>query len=920
MNAGLVGRDAELIRLIAALNEAGEGVGSIVLISGEAGIGKTRLCAELRRSHEVRGGIVLCGRAVPEEASVPYAALADTLRAARRTAPSVWDAARARGEVLWAIAPELAPEGGLPERPVDQAVLFEALLDAMDEAVSEVPALWILDDIHWADDSAWGFVRYAARRIRDLGIVLAVTYRDEEIGPWHPWWPGLVRLQQDPAVLRIPLGRLAAADGERLIRSIAPSLPADTVSEILRRGAGTPLLLEELASLSSRPGRVLPVPDSMRAIVRDRADRLSPHAQLLLEAASVAGLDMDASLLAAVVPEGNPDELIASGLLVRDEDGIRFRHPLIHEAVLAAVPGERRRALHQQIADAMIKSGRHAAEHVATHLEWAGQPGAALAILESAAGEAARTERAARKATLQIGAFELAQRHRSLAGRLADLERTVIGDLFATGRWTELDPLLSAAWSRRHELTARERARLTAVFCQHLFWTNATREALTMATRELESLEREDAMRHAGPLLREVALIAWYAGDGATARHCVDRALEIAASEADVELELRARRTETMIAYGERGYSQTLFAGLHKSIERARAHGLTMPENSTRLLMSLFTAELRGLKEARQLSERTDAWSWLAAMHEAAYYLLEGEHEESEAIFGEIRDGYRLRIPTIAAWVDAKEACLYLHRGDLDDARRLLGGPNASSEAASLGLMGSEWSAARGWLAWEEGHFDEASVRLADAGSASVLAVYNTSSTGPAFLALRVDALMRLGRAEEAAAAISVTESYNISHARFAAAALAAARFRRHPTAEHAQAADTATAGAPWPWLNALVGCWRGEFLQDASAVEAARQKFQVIGARLGVHRAEAVLRSLGVGQSVRAGGVSELSPREIEIARLVADGLTNPAIARQLFLSRATVASHVAHILAKLGFAARSQIAAWVAQRESTR
>jgi DNA-binding CsgD family transcriptional regulator len=199
------------------------------------------------------------------------------------------------------------------------------------------------------------------------------------------------------------------------------------------------------------------------------------------------------------------------------------------------------------------------------------------------------------------------------------------------------------------------------------------------------------------------------------------------------------------------------------------------------------------------------------------------------------------------------------------------------------------------------------------------MGTYNTICAGPSFLPLRVDALLRLGRAEEAAAAVSGFELFNLGHDRFMAAALAAARFRLAPVLERVSNAEAAAAAAPWPWLHALVMSWRGEFLQDTAAAEDARKRFEAIGAQLGIRRAQAVLRSLGVRLPRPEHGAGALSPREIEVAALVAEGLSNPAIARRLYLSRPTVASHVAHILAKLGFSTRAQIAVWAAQRRSS-
>ena len=914
----LVGRDAELARFGIVLAQAGQGAGSVVLVSGEAGIGKTRLCAELTTAHQRRGGQALLGRATPEEASVPYAALADALRRARRTSSRVWEAVRARADILWAVAPELDTKLAGPVRSVDRPVIFEALLDAVDEAAGEETTLWVLDDLQWADDSTWEFVRYAARRADSLALVLAVTFRGEEIGPDHPQWPGLVRLKREPTAVSLPLARLGAADGERLIRSLDAALPQDTVTEIVRRSAGTPLLVEELAALAMRPSGVLLVPDIVRLTVRERLGRLDARARALAEAAAVAGLEADPELLASVCPGADPADLVSVGLLDQEDDRFRFRHPLLQEAAYAEIPPERRRALHERLAVAMAAGG-YRAERVAGHLERAGRPHDALAALEAAAGDTARTGPLGRQATLHLGAFQLAGRHGALADLRPDLGYQAVFALFNAGRWTELHPLLHNAWASRTALPWAERARLAGVFGTNLLWTGAVREALAVVTAELALVERNSSLDDAGPLLREAALIAWHNGAGAAARGYAERAVEIAERTGDARLALRARRFQIVLNYGERGDPEAAVSGLRANMAAAQALGLGFPDGLERWRLSHLPVPSGHDEDSTALvSWQADAWSWDVALQQATLHLVAGRPDASAAVFRQIRREFGPGVPTIPAWVDAKEACLSLHHGDLAEAQRLLSGPRAASDASSLGLVGAEWSAALGWLAWEQGRFEEASARLAGAGSEHVMRTYNTISWGPAFLPLRVDALLRVGQAGAAASAVAAAEAGHLGHGRYMAAALAAARFRLEQAPDLAVAAAAATKAAPWPWLHALAGCWRGEFLRDTAAAGAAREEFEAIGARLGVQRAEAVLRGLGVRVPGRDGPTSTLSPRELEVAELVAEGLTNPAIARRLYLSRPTVASHVAHILAKLDFSSRAQIAAWVTQRRA--
>jgi DNA-binding CsgD family transcriptional regulator len=776
--------------------------------------------------------------------------------------------------------------------------------------------LWALDDLHWADDSTWEFVRYAARRVADLALVLAVTYRDEEIGPAHPWWPGLLRLKREPGVLSLPLARLSADDGERIVRAVDPGLPQHTVIAIVERSAGTPLLVEELASLASRPGDLAAVPDIVQATVRERAGRLDPAGRALLEVAAVAGLEVDAGLLAAVVPEGQPGDLVAAGLLNREDERFRFRHPLLQEAAYDDVPDGRRRALHEQIAAAMAKSGSQPAERVAAHLERAGRPEAALSVFETAAEEASRAGQVGRVATLHLGALQLARRHRSLTSRRVDLENQAIEYLHRADRSSELEPLIRDAWPRRDALPDAQRARLAAAVCTHQFWTESILEASAVATDELMILEDAGGLEHGTDLLRQAALIAWFKGDGAAALALVDRAVDVARRTGDLDAELRACRLQIVIAYGQNRDRAAAVKLLRENADFARAHGLAMHLGWASVFLAIVTGRVEDVESARQVAERIDAWFWQAARLEATLHLMEGRRDVSEAVFGQLRRELQLGTGTIGAWIAAKEACLYLHRGDLDEARSVLEGSSATADACSFGLVAAEWSASQGWLAWEEGRFQEACAYLASAGADSVIRTYATLSVGPAFIALRTDALVRLGQHDEAAAAISQFETFKLSYDRFMAAALAAARFRLDPTFERASNADMVAGSAPWPWLQALVGCWRGEFLQETGAATDACERFEAIGAPLGILRAQAVLRGLGVRVPRQEHATGVLSPREIEVADLVAEGLSNPAIARRLYLSRPTVASHVAHILTKLGFSSRVQIAAWVAQR----
>jgi len=181
----------------------------------------------------------------------------------------------------------------------------------------------------------------------------------------------------------------------------------------VERSAGTPLLIEELAGLGARSGEYPPLPDVVRVTVRERARRLGPAGRELLEVAAVAGLSVDAQLLGALRPGAAPQELVDAGLLEPDRDGFRFRHPLLQESAYADVPPARRSALHQEVAESLAKASAAggsapAAERIALHLDRAGQPEAALAVLEEGAQRAQEAGEMGRAGTLLLAALGVA--------------------------------------------------------------------------------------------------------------------------------------------------------------------------------------------------------------------------------------------------------------------------------------------------------------------------------------------------------------------------------------------------------------------------------------------------------------------------------------------------------------------------------
>ena len=351
----LVGRDEELAVLHEALAESAEGRGRFVVVSGEAGIGKSRLLEEIvtpaSASH-----VVLTGRAV--EGGGPYRPVADALVGALRAGVEVTpESLGPYGPALARLLPDWSSAAGPPstEPGLDPAlVLGEAVARFLGVVGRGRPCLLLLEDLHWADADSWAVLAHVAVVVPSLPVVVLVTVREDEPGTSPA--TSLARL---PGVTTLPLERLSSAEVHRLAVALGAPDPA-TWTMLDDRADGLPFLVEELVALRGSGA----LPPTLQALVADRLAQLSPEHRRVLTGAAVLGLAPDWTLLHRVTDIAEPDVLAALRtaeelrLLAVDAGTLRWRHALTHEAVLALVLPPERAVLARRAAEVLLARGR----------------------------------------------------------------------------------------------------------------------------------------------------------------------------------------------------------------------------------------------------------------------------------------------------------------------------------------------------------------------------------------------------------------------------------------------------------------------------------------------------------------------------------------------------------------------------------
>jgi DNA-binding CsgD family transcriptional regulator/tetratricopeptide (TPR) repeat protein len=374
-----VGRIPELERLEAAYKAiaADEG-GRTVLLGGEAGVGKTRLVAELAARIDAAGGLVLLGSCFElANPAAPFGPVVQALRALQRAFDRpTWEAVvgPARG-VVSRLLPDAAPDA--PPGETSTAMLFEHLLGVLRRVGERAPMLLVVEDAHWGDHSTRDLVAFLARNLRDARVLLLVTFRTDDLHRRHPLRTVLVELERSGAAERVELARFDREELRDMVSSILGREPSpDLVETTFARCDGNAFFAEELIA----GGDAAPLPDSLRDIVLARVDALGDAAQQVVRAAAVIGPHADDRLIAALV--GLPDAERNAALRDATERQVLvvqpaavaygFRHALVREAVYDdLLPGERVR-LHARIA-----------AELAAHPDWC-DGGAAVAAGELA--------------------------------------------------------------------------------------------------------------------------------------------------------------------------------------------------------------------------------------------------------------------------------------------------------------------------------------------------------------------------------------------------------------------------------------------------------------------------------------------------------------------------------------------------------
>ncbi len=907
--ARIIGRETALATLRGLVDPVPQ-ASQVLLVIGEAGMGKTVLLAEAAGRARSAGMRVLRVTGRESESKLAFAGLHQLLRPALSSIAGL--PARQAQALLGAFSLAAGP---LAPDPLLTGVAVLTLLSDLSE---RSPVLVVADDAHWLDRSSLDALAFAGSRLDAEQVVLLVGARGQ--APPAGLDRGFPELRLEP---------LSAADAGRLLDGQPVPPRGRARAQVLAQAAGNPMALIELAKViaddpaASRrwAAEPLPLTDRLSAVITARFAGLPGQAQAALLLAAVA----DSPDLTAAASHGAGADAAALapaeqlGLVKLDKTSLQFSHPLVRSAIYHSAPFAQRAAAHRLLAEALHDQPDRRAWHLAAA---ALQPDEHVAsLLEATAAQAQHRGGAAAAALAMERAAELSPDRADQARRLVAAASAAI----STGQADWVQDLATRALAVTADPVLRLTARRDAGWALAYSGRRSAALAALLSVAEEASRDLPDL---AWDALADAATVAYYSGAPAS-RQAVSRSLELLENNGPPpgrrpRIDVGARALWIRACTDPFGSRIQLVPYLRRIARSALDEPALWRAGSAAWLLDESGLAIQMLQDAMRRLQAPgmrgtsgpgltalgwaymDTGSWDEALENAAEAagMAEASHMEIVAASAEV----------IAATVLAM-------RGDSTDARRHADRALADVDSAENGLIAAWARRTLGVAALADGSYLQAFTQLRSLFSENGTPLHNYASyLGVADLAA---AAVRAGRRmegqhvlEQALSHLDGTASPRleqlIARARGLLADPAKSGARFSPAL-----ADPA--GDQWPFERAQLRLDHGEWLRRRRQINDAKPvltealaTFRRLGARSWAQRAETELRACGVaitGMAVDRGALEELTPQQRQIVRLASDGLTNRQIADRLFLSPRTVSSHLYRTYPKLGVAGRNQL-----------
>ncbi len=918
MATAVFGRETELAAVDAVLAPARIGLAALVL-EGDPGIGKTTVWREGTARAVGKGYRVLSCRAAPAEARLSFTALGDLLAPVE---PAVFGSLPdPQRQALDAALLRAAHEGVAP----NPRAIGTAVVSLLSELAASAPVLLAIDDIQWLDLPSARALEFALRRLELHQIAVLATLRLGE----RPGASALLSTGVDNRIRRRRLGPLSLGALYRIVEDeLGHRLPRPLLVRIERATGGNPFYAVEIARVlqaegNLAPGQELPIPHDLRELVTKRVRRLPRRTQqALLRVSALAQ-----PTVALVDPADLTPAETAGVARVRSDGRIEFAHPLFANAVYAAASHDRRRKLHGELAE-IVSDVEERARHLVLSDASDDTDEQVSDVLHDAA------EHALRRGALEIAADLEEQSARRTPAQMLDL------------RWRR------GLRSARHHLKAGDPERSRRL-CEevlggtppasvraHALHLLAESSAMRKPEAAIPFLEEAlacvgDDTRHAAQIEIALGLMLSSVLDLARSNRHLIRAVELAERAGDTTLVADAIAFKALsgLLLGEGLDEQALERALALD-DLDREVPFQMRASSNVAVAYEFIGRLDRARELfAELRERLVARGeegdlpWVLA-HLAATTSLAGDPEVAER---EASDAIRVAALTgveiFRAFALTVRALVRAMRGNSDGARDDGAEALAVSERIEwpIGVGQARW--ALGFLALSEADPETAAATLEPVvATVEALGVYewpiamSLPDAIEAFVAIGereratrlTDALARCGRKFDRPWALATSGRCR--------ALLEAAGGDLDRAAAAAEQALVEHERLPMPFelgrtllVQGQLQRRRGERRAGRQTLQRALAIFEELGARLWAEKAAAEIARIGVRRAP-----DELTEGEDRVAKLAAQGLTNPEIAARLFMSRRTVEANLARAYRKLGIGSRAELGAMMAKRGS--